>query len=167
MLAGQIGLVRHSEHWVGKVVEWATDSTSHHVVLFVSETECVSAEPMLVRLRDPKTFHSLEVSRFDLTDDQVHAIVMAARSMIGKPYNVPAIVCLLISKLLSVPIPRFVVKWLDRNPGLDCSQACDIALQAGGIKLFDHDSVLVTPAFFEVYYRAHGWLNDQQVGNPV
>jgi hypothetical protein len=167
MLAGQIGLVRHSEHWVGKTVEWATDSTACHVVVFVSETECVSAEPMLVRLRDPKTFHSLEVSRFDLTDDQAHAIVMKARSMVDRPYNVPAIICLLASKVFSVPIPRFVVKWLERNPGLDCSQLTDIALEAGGQTLFGHDSVLVVPGHFEAYYRAQGWLSEQQVVNPV
>lgn len=167
MLAGQVGLVRHSQHWVGKIVEWATNSTSHHVVVFTSETECVSAEPMLVRLRDPKTFHSLEVSRFELTDDQVHAIVASALSMVHRPYNVPAIVSLLLSRVFSVPIPRFVVKWLERNPGLDCSQLTDIALEAAGIKLFGHDSVLVVPAHFETYYRAHEWLNDQQVANSV
>ena len=167
MLAGQIGLVRHSEHWVGKTVEWATDSTACHVVVFVSETECVSAEPMLVRLGDPKTFHSLEVSRFDLTDDQVHAIVMSARGMINKPYNTAAIFCLLLSKLTSVPIPRVVVAWLERRPNLDCRQLTDMALLAGGLRLFPHDSVLVVPGHFEAYYRAQGWLSEQQVSNPV
>lgn len=163
MLAGQIGLVRHSEHWVGKVVEWATDSTSHHVVVFISDTECVSAEPPFVILRDPASFHWLDVSHFELTDAQRNAIVASATSMVGRPYNVAAIVCLLASKLTSVPIPRWVVQWLERRPELDCSQLADIALMAGGLKLFGHDSVLVTPGFFEVYYRAMGWLKEQNV----
>lgn len=167
MLAGQVGLVRHSEHWVGKVVEWCTNSTSHHVVVFISETECVSAEPPFVIVRDPASFHWLEVSRLDLTDAQRERIVASAKTMVGRPYNVAAIFCLLMSRLFSVPIPRWVVQWLERRPELDCSQLADIALMAGGLRLFGHDSVLVTPGFFEVYFRARGWLREQNVTTTV
>lgn len=158
MLAGQIGLVRHSKGWVGKIVEWATDSTSHHVVVAVSETACVSADLPRVVIRDISGFHSMEWSWFDLTDDQAHSIVMSARGMTGRPYNVPAIILLLMSKLFSVPIPRFAVRWLERNPGLDCSQLCHLALRAGGLELFPHDPSLTVPAHYEHYFRARGWL---------
>jgi len=159
VIAGQIGLVRNAAGFLGKAVEWATDSTSHHVVVAVSETECVSADIGGVILRHPAEFHSLEWSRFDLTDDQSDRIVNAAFGMLGRPYNVAAIILLLLSHLARVPIPRFAVKWLERRPELDCSQLSDLALTAGGIDLFTYESALVVPAHFETYFRAAGWLD--------
>lgn len=166
MLAGQIGLVRHSRGWVGEVVEWATDSTSHHVVVAIDDTFCVSADLPNVVVRAHREFHSLEWSRFDLTEEQRTRIVASALSMVGRPYNVPAIILLLLSRLTRVPIPRFAVRWLERRPEVDCSQLCDIALSAAGIDLFPHDSSLVVPAHFEAYFRSRGWLHPD-VGSLV
>lgn len=159
MLAGQVGLVRHSESWIGKTVEWATDSTSHHVVIAISEHLCVSADLPRVIIRPISEFHSMEWSQFVLTHEQVEAITDSALGMIGRPYNVPAIVLLLLSRLTRVPIPKFAVRWLERNPGLDCSQLCAIALRAGGIVLFPHEDALVVPAHFEECFREQGWLD--------
>lgn len=168
MLAGQVGLVRHSRGWVGKVVEWATDSTSHHVVIAVSETACVSADMPRVVIRDVSGFHSMEWSWFVLTDEQVQSITASALGMVGRPYNVPAIVLLLASKLSGLPIPRFAVNWLERNPGLDCSQLVHLAYRAGGIELFPHDASLTVPAHYEHFFRDRGWLDEQQLlGSPL
>lgn len=159
MLAGQIGLVRHSRGWVGKVVEWATDSTSHHVVIALGDDLCVSADLPRVIIRAHREFHSMEWSDFDLTHEQREAITGSALSMVGRPYNVPAIVLLLASKLTGVPIPRFAVDWLERNPGLDCSQLAHIAMRAGGLELFPHaDASLTVPAHYEQLFRERGWL---------
>jgi hypothetical protein len=159
VLAGQIGLVRHSGHWVGKIVEWATDSTSHHVVVALDDALCVSADIHGVVIRAHREFHSLEWSEFDLTGNQQASIVRTARSMVGRPYNMAAILLLLLSKLTSLPIPRFAVKWLEDRPNLDCSQAADLALLSAGINLFPHESALVVPAHFEHYFLVAGWLS--------
>lgn len=158
MLAGQIGLVRHSRGVVGKIVEWATDSSSHHVVVAVGDSLCVSADLPRVILRGHREFHSMEWSDFELTPEQREGIVASALSMVGRPYNVPAIALLLASKVTGIPIPRFAVKWLERNPGLDCSQLAHIAMRAGGLELFPHDASLTVPAHYEELFRERGWL---------
>jgi len=159
MLAGQVGLVRHSKGWVGKVVEWATDSTSHHVIVALGDDLCVSADLPRVIIRAHREFHAIEWSDFDLTGEQREGIVASALSMVGRPYNVPAIALLLASKITGVPIPRFAVDWLERNPGLDCSQLAHIAMRAGGLELFPHaDASLTVPAHYEALFLERGWL---------
>lgn len=158
MLAGQVGLVRNARSWVGRTVEWATDSTSHHVVIAVNETDCVSADLPKVIVRPHREFHSMEWSGFDLTDEQRERVLASALSMVGRPYNVPAIILLLMSKLSGVPIPRFAVKWLESRPELDCSQLCHIAMEAGGLELFPHDASLTVPAHYEQLFLERGWL---------
>lgn len=158
MIAGQVGLVRYSRGWVGKVVEWCTDSTSHHVVVAVDEELCVSADLPRVVIRPSNSFHSMEWSRFELTEEQVQAITAAAAGMVGRPYNVPAIILLLLSKLTSVPIPKFAVDWLNRRPHVDCSHLADVALAAGGLDLFLHDAALTVPAHFEHLFRERAWI---------
>lgn len=160
MARGQIGLVRHAEGCAGKGVEWATDSTSHHVVVDIGYGLCVSAEPPRVVIRPTSSFHSLEWSQFNLSAAQLYAIVQSALSMVGRPYNMAVIFVLLLRKLTRVPVPRFVREWLNRRRNVDCSQLADIALTSGGIRLFPQDAALVTPADFEAYYRSMGWLND-------
>lgn len=167
MLAGQVGLVRNATSWVGKVVEWATDSTSHHVVVSIGDGLCVSADLPRVIIRPISEFHSMEWSQFDLTPEQVQAITASALGMVGRPYNVPAIVLLLLSRLTRVPIPKFAVRWLERNPGLDCSQLCHLALRAGGLELFPHDASLTVPAHYEHYFRARGWLDPRLLGSSL
>lgn len=159
MIAGQVGLVRYSRGWVGKVVEWATNSTSHHVVIAIDGTQCVSADLPRVVVRPISGFHSMEFSRFDLTEEQVQAITASALSMVGRPYNVQAIILLLLSRLTRVPIPRFAVKWLENNQELDCSQLCHIATRAGGLELFPHDASLTVPAHYEHLFRERNWLD--------
>lgn len=158
MIAGQVGLVRHSKSWIGRTVEWATDSTSHHVVVAIGPDLCVSADLPRVIVRPHSEFHSLEWSDFDLTDEQRERVVASALSMVGRPYNVAAIILLLLSKLFSVPIPRFAVAWLERRPELDCSQLAHIAMRAGGLELFPHDASLTVPAHYEQIFQERGWL---------
>lgn len=159
MIAGQVGLVRYSRGWIGRIVEWATDSTSHHVVIAIDGTQCVSADLPRVLIRDIDSFHSMEFSRFELSPEQVQAITAAALGMVGRPYNVPAIALLLASKLTGVPIPKFAVRWLNRRPHVDCSHLADVALAAGGLDLFLHDAALTVPAHFETLFRERGWLD--------
>jgi hypothetical protein len=153
---GQIGLRMHATDWLGKLIEWATDSQSHHVVVHIGGGLCVSAERPRVRLRKVSEYPALVNSDFTLTDEQVNAIVMSASSMIGRPYNTAVLVILGLHKVTGLPIPAWVRDWLKRRPNVDCSQLCDMALQAGGIYLFANDPALVTPADFQHVIEQQG-----------
>lgn len=148
MLAGQIGLRQHSTGIIGRIIEWATDSSTHHVVVAVSDELCISAEWPRARVRDITDYPSLVWSRFDLTDEQQARISYAAAMLIGRPYNTPVLFVHLAHKL-GIPTPRWFTDWLKTRPALDCSDLADRALIAGGIDLFSQDSTLVTPADFQ------------------
>lgn len=163
-LAGQIGLRQHSTGFVGKLIEWATDSDTHHCVVFLDETKCMSAEWPRARVRMISDYPELVVSQFDLTPQQRTRIVMAACGMNKRPYNTAVLFIHLASRLTHIPVPERVRDWLKNRPHVDCSQLCDTALTAGGIDLFSQDPALVTPADFEAVYRARGWLTTSRTG---
>lgn len=162
MLTGQIGIRMHSTGIIGRLIEWATDSQTHHVVVHVGAGRCVSAEWPKARIRETSDYPALVWSQFDLTEVQGERIALAARTLVGRPYNVPVLFVHLAAKL-GIPTPQRIIDWLKRRPAVDCSQASDIALTAGGIDLFAQDPALVTPADFEHYFRARGWLQEQPV----
>jgi hypothetical protein len=85
MLTGQIGLRRHGAGIIAKGIEWATYSHTHHVIVAISETQCVSAEPGGSRIRPMTDYPSIEWSSFDLTEAQRHCIALAARSYLYLP----------------------------------------------------------------------------------
>lgn len=149
MLAGQIGLRQNATDLVGRLIEWATDSITHHVVVHLGNGLCVSAERPRVIIRHVSDYPALVNSEFDLTDDQRYFIANAALALVGRPYNTAVLVILGLHKVTGLPIPRFVVRWLNRRPNVDCSDLANRALTAGGIRLFTTDTTLVTPADFQ------------------
>lgn len=161
-MMGQVGLRMHSTGIIGKIIEWSTNSQSHHVVVHVGAGRCVSAEWPVARVRKTSDYPALVWSQFDLTQEQAERIALAACALVDRPYNVPVLFVHLASKL-GIKTPRFVTDWLKRRPALDCSQLSDIALSAGGIDLFGQDSLLVTPADFQVAFEARGWLDKATV----
>lgn len=159
MLAGQVGLRRNATHGFGRIIEWVTNSSTHHTVIAINETQCVSAEQPRVVVIDIASYpEGLVWSQFELTDEQREAICFTARHMAGKRYNTAALVLIFISSLTRVPIPRFLVDWLNNRRAVDCSQLSDLSLVAGGIDLFPQSAALVTPADFEQYFVQRGWL---------
>ncbi|MGO4583629.1 hypothetical protein AB4Z38_07040 [Arthrobacter sp. 2RAF6] len=159
-LAGQVGLRQHATDWIGESIEWATDSITHHVVIHIGYGFCVSAERPRVRIRTVAEYPALVNSDFDLTDEQRERIVKAALSMINLPYNTAVLVILGLHKVTGWPIPLWVRGWLNRRPNVDCSDLCNRALNAGGIRLFTQDTTLVTPADFQ-----HALEQQAQVSN--
>lgn len=162
MLTGQIGIRMHSKGIIGRIIEWCTDSQTHHVVVHVGAGRCVSAEFPKARIRKTSDYPALVWSQFDLTEVQSERIALAALTMCGRPYNVPVLFVHLAHKL-GIPTPRWVRDWLRDRPAVDCSQLSDIALSAGGIDLFSMDPALVTPADFQHVFQARGWLDKQSV----
>lgn len=168
MLTGQIGLRQHSTGLVGRCIEWATNSSTHHVVVAVSELLCVSAEPGGVRLRLISDYPALTWSRFD-HDNATRALIvehayaaLAART----PYNFAIYPPLLWQRITSRPITGPVAVWLGKRPHENCSQLADDIYTAAGLHLFPDIARLVTPGDFERLYGRLGFLDEAMSQTP-
>ncbi len=164
---GQIGLRMHGTTLVTKLIEWDTNSSTHHVVVAISETWCVSAEPGGVRLRRIDHYPELIWSHFGLTDAQVAKIIDSALASVGLPYNLAVFPVLLAHRITGLPIPAWLASWLSFRRNVDCSQMADDIYTGADIHLFNHPPALVTPADFENYYDEMGWLNADHRPGPV
>lgn len=158
MLTGQIGLRRHSTGWIGKCIEWATHSHTHHVVVAISETTCISAEPGGVRYRAINDYPTLDWSQFELTQDQRQAIVNAAHTYYGMPYNYAIYPPLLWQRLTGHKVDGWVARWLSKRPNENCSQLSDDIYTRAGIHMFPDIPELVTPGDFQRLFEARGWI---------
>jgi hypothetical protein len=171
MLAGQVGLRRNATDWLGKTIEWFTDSDTHHCVIAINDTQCVSADRPHVIIRDILEYPNLDWSSFTFEEGQSEAVVFSAMNMVGRPYNMAAVVFIGISRLTRVPIPQFIRNWLRNRPNVSCSQLASVVLEISGIDLFEHDDSLITPDHFRDYFEAQGWLVPQtgkiEVRNPA
>ena len=158
MITGQIGLRRHSTGWIGKAIEWATRSHTHHVVIAVSETVCISAEPGGARYRPITDYPSLVWSRFGLTTAQQDLIRDAAADYEGRPYNYAIYGPLLWQRVSGRKVDGWVAQWLSRRPNENCSQLSDDIYTLAGFHLFPAIPELVTPGDFERLFESLGWL---------
>jgi hypothetical protein len=157
-LTGQIGICRYGTTWIAHEIEWATDSHTHHVVVAISPTECVSAEPGGVIVRTNAAYQNVTWSKFKLDDEQKAAIVAAGNASLKLPYNYAIYLPLFLSRLTHIPVPVFIAKWLGKRRNVDCSQLGDDIYHAAGIDLFTESSDIVTPGDFERMFQAAGFL---------
>ena len=158
MLTGQIGLRRHSGGWVGKAIEWATRSHTHHVIVAVSETVCISAEPGGARYRLISDYPTVDWSRFGLTQGQRDLIRDAAAEYEGRPYNYAIYGPLLWQRITGRKVDGWVATWLSKRPNENCSQLSDDIYTLAGFHLFPDIPELVTPGDFERLFESLGWL---------
>ena len=158
MLTGQIGLRRHSTGWIGRAIEWATYSHTHHVVVAISEKLCISAEPGGVRYRPISDYPRLDWSSFDLNDERAAAIIDAAHTMINRPYNYAIYLPLLWQRLTGHKVDGWVAKWLSKRPNENCSQLSDDIYTRAGFHLFPDIPEIITPGDFERLFVSRGWL---------
>jgi hypothetical protein len=158
VLTGQIGLRRHGASEVAKGIEWATDSHTHHVVLAVSESQVISAEPGGSRYRPITDYPALVWSQFTLTPAQQATIVATAATYIDRPYNYAIYGPLLFQKLTGHKVDGWVADWLSKRPNENCSQLTDDIYTAAGFHLFPDIPEIVTPGDFERLFITHGWL---------
>jgi hypothetical protein len=160
VLTGQIGLRRHGAGIIAKGIEWATYSHTHHVIVAISETQCVSAEPGGARIRDITDYPSVDWSDFPLTDLERANIVFHARGYADNrtPYNYAIYPPLLFQRLTGHKVDGWVAEWLSKRPNENCSQLCGDVYTAAGIHLFAEISEIVTPGDFERLFIARGWL---------
>lgn len=158
MLTGQIGLLRNGTTFITRAIEWATYSHSHHVIVAISETQCISAEPGGVRIRDISDYGHIDWSEFSLTDTQRASIIAAANQSQKLPYNYAIYPVLLAARVTGILVPDWISGWLSKRKNVDCSQLADDIYNAAGIDLFTASNVLTTPGDFERYFIKQGWL---------
>jgi hypothetical protein len=163
MLTGQIGLLRNGTTFITRGIEWATYSHAHHVIVAISETQCVSAEPGGVRIRDISEYGHVDWSHFDLTEDERFRICINAVRSLKLPYNYAIYPFLLCARITGVLVPDWIAGWLSKRRNVDCSQLVDDVYNKAGIDLFTAANVLTTPGDFDRYFTRQGWLNQDKV----
>lgn len=156
---GQIGLKTEAHGFVEKAVEFVTRSSVHHVVVAISETECVGAEPgggITLRRHD---YEPLVWSHFEMTPEQAQACADWAKDRIGRPYSF--INGFLIGlTMYGVKWPKWLWKHFSTDNSYQCAQFADAALTLGaGITVFDDGREFgqVYPGSLEQLFKDRGW----------
>lgn len=157
-LTGQIGICRYGTTWIARAIEWATWSHTHHVVVAVNATDCISAEPGGVIIRTNAAYTNITWSQFTLTSEQRAAITAAGRASLKLPYNYLVYAPLVVARVTHIPVPQFIAAWLGRRRNVNCSQLTDDIYHAAGVQLFTKSSDIVTPGDFERLFQHEGFL---------
>ena len=149
MLAGQVGIITKHPGWYGRAVQFVTGSPAYHTVTAISDTECVSAETPVVRLRRIDYFDGIRWTDEDFTAGERDAAVHFVAHQVGKPYAYWDIFFLLIATITRTHTPKWITDRLMDNRQWFCSELCDAGMIAAGHNLFPgRPPCAVTPADF-------------------
>ena len=159
MITGQVGLVPSDGAFKSKVVAWASRSYWCHVVVAISETECVSAEPGGTRIRPIAFYPEIVWSRFPMRPWQRRRAVRFAKDCIGKAYAWGDYWAVGLALVTRRQAPEWLRASVANTDTLICSQVADLALQAAGIHVFydERPAGAVIPASFGKIFKARGW----------
>jgi len=158
-LTGQIGLRMNGGSFTARMIEKITRSHTHHIVIAISETHVMSAEPHGAVIRPMSYYPEIIWSQFDYTDVQRADMAFMAEALEHHPYNYAGFFLIGFEKVTGVRIPDRIaraVSWTDR---MMCSQMADFLLRKAGLHLFQAQSGMVSPADFEHLFRTRGWLS--------
>ena len=158
-LTGQIGLRMNGGSLTARTIETITHSQTHHVVIAISETHVMSAEPHGAVIRPMTDYPEIIWSQFDYTDIQRADMAFMAEALQHHPYNYAGFALIGVEKITGIRIPDRLaraVSWTDR---MMCSQMADFLLRKVGLQLFQAHSGMVSPADFEHFFRTMGWLS--------
>jgi hypothetical protein len=162
MITGQVGIISTSG-WVGRLVQLVTRSAYNHSVVAINDRECVSAEPGGAVIRQISDYRNDVVvwSQFTLDAERRDLISTWAFEHVDTEYDYLGFAAIAVTKLLGPFAPRWLLRYIATRDRLVCSYLCDLALQAGGIHLFqDHrPEGAVTPASFGKVYKARVWAD--------
>lgn len=162
-LTGQIGLIPHPTNWVEGAIEKITRSNVHHVIIAISATECIGAEPKGAKIRPISDFPTAIWSHFDFAPGQDEAVASWAKAREGRRYNYVADGLIGVTREFGITLPSFITRWFDGDWCYECAQLADAALLQAGIQLFEtgRNSGSVYPGSFEPIYRLLGWWPGQ------
>lgn len=156
---GQIALIPHGANICQKLIELVTRAPVHHVIVAISENECVSAEIPRVRTRPISKFPHAIWSQFDLDDDERYEIAEFAFRQIGKKYALMDDILIGIALLMRERMPRWIVAKVSSDNRWQCAELADASLLAAGKSAIadDRPPCVVFPGSFIPYFKLHGW----------
>lgn len=153
MFTGQVGCVVDSRGWMGKAIEGVTDSRAHHVIIGISETHCMSAEPGGVKRRLISDYEHVIWTRYQHTEEQAHLIAGLAEFAEHTRYDYLSFAALGVHFLTGARIPDKVATWLDDRGETTCSQlALNIMATAG---IGRPGTTVSCPGDWLVYIQTH------------
>lgn len=152
-LTGQIGLRQGASRWsVAWWIEKITRSKTHHTVVIVDGTYCISAQPGGVAKVRIDSYPSLVYTKLPYRAGQGEKVATNALAMVGQQYNYAALLIIAASFITGLKTPERLAAYVSNNHRLDCSQLCDLAiLQGTGARLFPEESGLIYPGLFEQF----------------
>lgn len=164
-LLGQVGISTKASTWVQRGVEAITRAPVHHIVICISDTECISAEPGGAKIKPLDYRDDIIWSHFNFAPEQAQACADWARAREGRPYNF--INCALIGFycVTRIPLPRLVTDRFITDKSYQCAQFADSALtQGAGIKIFDDNRYRggVHTGSFGDLFKEQGWWLDSE-----
>jgi hypothetical protein len=158
-LTAQIGLVPHPHTPFEYIIDWVTVSPVHHAVLAINETQCVSAEPGGVRIREISEYPDAYWSAYELTALERETIVAYGRSVIGRPYGWFADIAIGIAKLTKLDTPLWIQRYISSQKRTECAQLCDAAYNVAGRHIFRGIvPAAVFPGMFVPIFQKAGWM---------
>lgn len=162
MITGQVGLVAPSGDFRGRLTQLVTGSHWVHMIVAVSETHCVSADPGGARVRPVADYGEVCWSQFPLRGSQRRRIVRFALSMVGTPYAWVDWVAAGVAVLTRAGTPEWLRSVVASHKRLLCSQLADLCLQAAGIHVFfdERPAGAVVPASFGRVFVGRGWASE-------
>lgn len=162
---GQIGLTTEAKSFVEHMIEWVTQSSVHHVVIRISDTECIGANPGGANITPFDYRKDIIWSQFPLTREQAQNCADWAREREGRPYSFINGFFIGMHRLFKIQFPRFITKRFSTDKSYQCAQFADAALTLGaGITVFDDDRLFgaVAPGDLEILFKERGWWTGPQ-----
>lgn len=159
MITGQLGLIPHASNPFQWLIQIITRSPVHHVVVAVSETECVGAESPVAILRPVTHFPNAVWSNFDLTGRQQRLITKYANNAIGTKYGWLDDLAIAIALITRRQTPAWLTRYIASTKRTQCAELADAAYRAAGIHLFrdGRPPSAVYPGSFVGIYKDFGW----------
>lgn len=153
MLTGQVGCVVDSRGLMGKAIEDITDSRAHHVIIAISETHCISAEPRGAKIRLISDFEFVIWTKYQLTEEQAHLIAGLAEFAVHTRYDYLSFIALGVHFTTGAKIPDKVAAWLDARGETTCSQLASNIMAVVGL---DRPTTTVScPGDWLVFIQTH------------
>lgn len=157
---GQVGLTTEAKSFVQHMIEWVTRAQVHHVVIAISETECIGARPGGARIDKIDYRKDIIWSQFDLTPEQAQNCADWARVREGRPYSFINGFLIGVHCLFGIKFPDWITEQWSDDDSYHCSGFADSALTDGaGIDVFTDGRLhgAVAPVSWEKLFKRRGW----------
>jgi hypothetical protein len=158
---GQVAVIPGSSSFVTWAVCKITGSHCGHMIIKVSDTECVSADADVneVRVHPLTDFGNAVWSKFDMTTEQSLAAVSYAMAQVGKPYAYLDDGLIGLERIFRFRFPDWVRQRFQDDGQWQCAQLADASLAAAKVNVFKDGRMVgdVYPGSYEQLFVDRGW----------